>query len=156
MHRISFVCVCVFFFFFFFLFVFFQLKYLFYNNIYILFQFFINLCFKPISMVWMKVKISFGVSRKGHNSSLPIRWFCTHKRIGFPCCISGKVRQFPINFMEYFRHFGVLICTTINDILPTIIILSIFFFFFFFFFAQNWEVCKMDNFLVLKTGRNQS
>ena len=48
-------------------FFFFQIKYLFYYNM----HFLINLCIKPISMVLMKVKISFDISRKGHNSSLP-------------------------------------------------------------------------------------
>ena len=91
----------------------------------ILFQIFINLCLKPISMVWMKIKISFGISRKGRNSSLPNT-----------VVLHTQTHRFPrlhlwVGSMDSSKLYGilspcfcVLICPTINDILPSIIILS--------------------------------
>ena len=103
-------------------------------------------CFKPIPMVWMKVKISFGVSRKKCTSSLPNTLVLRIQKHSFPRL---HLRQGLLDCNKFYgitySCVGVSICTTINDIFQTRIILSKFYF-----WAQKKKDARCITFLFWK------
>ena len=84
------------------LFVLFQLKYLFYDNMYSVFSSVVTL--NQYQWFEWKSKSALAFQERGVTLYYQIRWFCIHKRTGFPGCFSGKVHYIQINFMEYFFH----------------------------------------------------